>query len=83
MRLYLDNDFHNSETFVLAKQWNTIDDSFKVSVPKRSWNDACRRLCGMRDCECGDIRGNITDRDGNKYIVTDYDNDFVYLDREI
>ena len=57
-KLRLENTFHNTETHVLV-----MDGVVGESAMKR----AKRRLCGMSDCTCGQIRGTVTDALGERY----------------
>jgi len=62
-KLTLTNDFHNTEANVLAEMLPSGNLSINIGQIK----SAFRKLCGMSDCMCGDIRGPITDQDGNEY----------------
>lgn len=48
MRIQLTNDFHNTSCYVVTK------DGY---LTKRQAKEAWKKLCGIRDCECGDIAG--------------------------
>jgi len=72
------NDFHNTSTTVRAK----LCKQNIYKVPLRNWNVACHKLCGIRECECGAIRGNIIDKKDQRYLVEYYDDSFVYLEKE-
>jgi len=77
LTLNLTNDFHNSETTICAKA--RPDGTWIVS--RRAWDDACRRLCGMSDCDCGSVRGPMTDNDGRRYTAIDLLDDGVVIER--
>ena len=47
-RLILRNDFHNTEVVVIAKEG---------ILSESSLNRARKKLCGIKECLCGDIRG--------------------------
>ena len=47
-KLTLSNDFHNTETVVMVK-----DGIISAGSMKR----AKKKLCGMKDCQCGGLRG--------------------------
>ena len=74
--LTLRNDFHNSEARIRAKVcrggW---------TVSKRAWVAACRTLCGMSDCQCGNIRGPITDAAGRQYLAEQLTSGDIALER--
>lgn len=72
VKITLTNDFHNTEANVLAERLSNGNLSININQYKR----ACRKLCGMNDCMCGDIRGPITDQSGNKYGI-DYCTDGI------
>ena len=66
-KLTLRNDFHNTEAIVIAKNGIISHSSLKRARAK---------LCGMKNCYCGDIRGTqdmiidiCYDRDGEYAIV--------------
>lgn len=47
-KLTLKNDFHNTETVVVVKDG---------VITARSMQRAFKILCGIKDCQCGGIRG--------------------------
>ena len=65
LRLTFRNDFHNTEVNVRA----IVREDNRLLISK--WQSAriSRELCGMKDCQCGTIRGKkaITDDVGNIY----------------
>jgi len=63
--LTLRNDFHNSEAIIRVRP----DGRGRLIATYRQWTDALRKLCGMSDCQCGNIRGPITDSEGRKYEI--------------
>ncbi len=73
--LRLTNDFHNTETRIRARR---VGDYYRVTM--RVWDRACDRLCGMGECQCGSIRGPITDKTGRRYHAEQWDNVSVVLE---
>lgn len=63
-KLTLRNDFHNTEAIVIAKNGIISHSSLKRARAK---------LCGMKNCCCGDIRGPQ-----DMIIDTCYDRDGEY-----
>ena len=68
-KLTLRNDFHNTEATVIVKNGIIFHSSLKRARAK---------LCGMKNCYCGDIRGTqdmiidtCYDRDGEYAIVAE------------
>ena len=59
-KLTLRNDFHNTEATVIVK-----DGVISAGSLKR----AEKKLCGMKDCCCGGIRGRQYTKDGTLIIV--------------
>lgn len=52
-RIILENDFHRTEAIVLCEAISS--DSYELSASQ--YRRARRKLCGMKDCTCGMIRG--------------------------
>lgn len=48
MKIQLTNDFHNTSCYVITKNGY---------ITKRQARNARKKLCGRRNCECGDIAG--------------------------
>lgn len=61
MRIKLINDFHGTEATMLAREENGLH-YVRYSAYKRAVN----KLCGIRGCQCGGIRG------GNYRLVPVY-----------
>lgn len=48
MKITLRNNFHNTEAVVIPRNGE---------LSPRQVNRALKKLCGMKDCCCGDVRG--------------------------
>ena len=69
----LSNDFHNSYTSIRAK----LLPNKHLFVTQRAWNAACRRLCGMGDCECSSVRGLMLDNARQRYGAEEHQEGIV------
>ena len=74
--LTLRNDFHNTDTRIRAR-W--MRDNY-YTVTMRVWDRACKRLCGMGDCDCGSVRGPITDKTGRRYHAEQWDHESIVFE---
>ncbi len=59
MKVILQNDFHLTTAKV------EVDDEQSVLSPNQ-YNRAMRKLCGIKCCYCGGLRGKITDEQDNE-----------------
>jgi hypothetical protein len=56
MKYRMYNDFHNTTADILLKDnWNTGPGKYQVS--KRAAKQAWKKLCGYKECTCGDTFG--------------------------
>jgi len=68
--LKLTNDFHNTQTTVLAETWETKLGEKMATVDRHNLTMAERKLCGMKECTCGGWRGLAIDENDAEYTVT-------------
>ena len=52
MRIKLINEFHGTEAVMIAREENGLH-----YVRYNAYKRAIRKLCGIRGCQCGGIRG--------------------------
>lgn len=77
MRIHLTNDFHHSETYILAQPGDEISRQRVAQVR--------RRLCGIADCTCsGDLgtRGPQPESSLALMLGRSYEYPYVALERE-
>lgn len=58
MKRILFNDFHNTETYVLSKDYPQGKHPFSF-ISSRQLKEADKRLCGIKGCECGAAHRNL------------------------
>lgn len=73
MRTYtLRNDFHNTSVNVRAEGLSHIYNEVEIKLSKSQIERACKSLCGIKDCTCGDdcgMRGPQLTNDGKRIII--------------
>ena len=64
------NSIHNTEITMVAETWETTLGEMMAEVSVKELEKACRKLCGMKDCTCGGLRGRGIDENGKEYTIT-------------